>query len=65
MFPVKAAMTQRIVSEGLKEGVYFYSGGTGAVRDIICIGPAFTVEDHELDRIAETLKRAIDAAVAR
>ncbi len=65
MFPVKAAMTQRIVSEGLKEGVYFYSGGTGAVRDIICIGPAFTVEDHELDRIAETLKQAIDAAVTR
>ena len=63
MFPEKAAMTQRIVAEGVKQGVFFYSGGTGAVRDIICVGPAFTVEDHELDRIAETLKRAIDAAV--
>lgn len=64
MFPAEAAMTQRIVYEGLNEGIYFYSGGTGAVRDIICIGPAFTVTDTELDEIAEKLKRAIDRAVA-
>ena len=57
-------MTQRIVAEGLKESVYFYSGGTGAVRDIVCIGPAFTVSDSELDQIAEALKRAIDRAVS-
>ena len=64
MFPIEANMTARIVAAGVKEGVFFYSGGTGAVRDIICIGPSFTVEDSELDQIAETLKRAIDAAVA-
>ena len=28
------------------------------------MGPAFTVEDGELDRIAETLKVAVDKAVA-
>jgi hypothetical protein len=28
------------------------------------MGPAFTVEDAELDRIADTLKIAIDKAVA-
>ena len=64
MFPIEANMTARVVAAGVKEGVFFYSGGTGAVRDIICIGPSFTVEDSELDQIAETLKRAIDAAVA-
>lgn len=64
MFPVEAGMTQRVVAEGLKDGVFFYSGGTGTVRDIICVGPAFTVTDSELDQIADTLKRAIDRAVA-
>jgi adenosylmethionine-8-amino-7-oxononanoate aminotransferase len=63
-FPMEKAMTQRIVGAGMKAGVFYYSGGTGAVRDIVCIGPAFTVSDDELDRIADTLKRAIDAAVA-
>lgn len=63
-FPVEAAVTGRVVAAGLKEGVFFYGGGTGAVRDIVCLGPAFTVEDAELDRMAETLKIAIDKAVA-
>ncbi len=63
-FPVEAGMTGRVVAAGLKEGVFFYSGGTGAIRDIVCMGPAFTVEDGELDRIAETLKVAVDKAVA-
>ncbi|MDO8289747.1 MAG: aminotransferase class III-fold pyridoxal phosphate-dependent enzyme [Parvibaculum sp.] len=64
MYPIEKAMTQRIVAAGLKDGVFFYSGGTGAVRDIICIGPAFNVEDGELDHMVEVLKRAIDAGVA-
>lgn len=64
MFPVEAGITQRIVIGGLMEGVFFYGGGTGAVRDIICVGPAFTVTDSELDQIVDTLKRTIDSAVA-
>ena len=63
-FPLEAQMTGRIVGAGLKEGVFYYGGGTGAVRDIICVGPAFTVEDAELDRIADTLKIAIDKTIA-
>jgi len=64
MYPVEKMMTQRITAAGLKAGVFFYAGGTGAVRDIVCIGPAFTVEDQELDRMVEVLKRAVDAATA-
>jgi len=63
-FPLEAGVTGRVVAAALKEGVFFYGGGTGAVRDIICMGPAFTVEDAELDRIADTLKIAVDKAVA-
>lgn len=62
-FPLEAQVSGRVVAAGLREGVFFYGGGTGAVRDIICIGPAFTVEDSELDRIAETLKVAIDKTI--
>lgn len=64
MFPLERGMTQRVVAAGIRDGVFYYSGGTGAVRDIVCIGPAFTVSDDELDQIADTLKRAIDTAVA-
>ena len=63
-FPESAALAQRIVGAGLKRGVFFYAGGTGAVRDIVCLGPAFIVSDAELDRMAETLGAAIDEAVA-
>ncbi|MBX3490699.1 aminotransferase class III-fold pyridoxal phosphate-dependent enzyme [Parvibaculum sp.] len=63
-FPESAAVTQRVIGAGLKRGVFFYGGGTGAIRDIVCLGPAFVVSDAELDRMAETLKAAIDEAVA-
>jgi len=62
-FPESAGIANRIVGAGLKRGVFFYGGGTGAVRDIVCLGPAFIVSDAELDRIAETLEAAIDDAV--
>lgn len=45
-------------------GVFFYGGGAGAVRDIVCLGPAFIVSDAELDRMTETLKAAIDKVVS-
>ena len=63
MFPAESRMTQRIVGAGVEEGVFFYTGGTGAVRDILCIGPAFTVTDGELDQMVKALKTAIDVSV--
>ncbi len=53
-------VTARIVGAGLRRGVFYYPGGTGAVRDIICLGPAFIVSDAEIDEMVETLARAID-----
>ncbi|MDO8838542.1 MAG: aminotransferase class III-fold pyridoxal phosphate-dependent enzyme [Parvibaculum sp.] len=63
-FDERAAVTQRVIGAGLKRGVIFYAGGTGAIRDIVCLGPAFIVSDAELDRMVEALKAAIDEAVA-
>lgn len=63
-YPESAGVTQRVIGAGLKRGVIFYAGGTGTVRDIVCLGPAFIVSDAELDRMVEALKDAIDEAVA-
>jgi adenosylmethionine-8-amino-7-oxononanoate aminotransferase len=59
-YPEDAAVTNRIVAAALRRGVFFYGGGTGEVRDIVCMGPAFTVEDAHLDTIAGVLREAVD-----
>lgn len=59
-FPTEANVTGRIVGHALGEGVFFYPGGTGEVRDIICIGAPFIIGDREIDRIVTTLKAALD-----
>jgi len=53
------AITNRIVGRALRHGVFFYPGGTGAVRDIICLGPPFIVTEAEIDLMVEVLARSI------
>ena len=64
-FPPAARLSAKVVASGLTQGVFFYPGGTGTARDIIVLGPPFTIGDTELDIIAEVLPRAINEAVAR
>jgi adenosylmethionine-8-amino-7-oxononanoate aminotransferase len=61
-FPASAKLTGRVVAAGLGRGVFFYPGGTTNL-DAICLGPAFTIGDEEIDLIATALPAAIDAAV--
>ncbi|MEP0069994.1 aminotransferase class III-fold pyridoxal phosphate-dependent enzyme [Pyruvatibacter sp.] len=63
-FPTNAGITNGVVAHGLREGAFFYPGGTGEVRDVICLGPAFTVSDDELEMMADRLLSAINAATA-
>ena len=63
-FPQDAEVSRKIVGHGLSEGVFFYGGGTGTVRDIVCMGPAFTITESELDKVVDTLVNSIDAATA-
>ena len=63
-FPAAANISANTVAEGLNEGVFYYGGGTGEVRDIVCMGPAFIVTESEIDRIVEVLAASIDAAIA-
>lgn len=59
-FEQSERVTNRIVAQGLKNGVFFYPGGTGAVRDIVCLGPPFVSSEAEIDLMALVLARSID-----
>ena len=54
----------RIVGQGLNHGVFFYPGGTGVVRDIICLGPPLISTDAEIDQMADVLETSIDEVLA-
>ena len=62
-FPIEAKLAGRVVAAGLGRGVFFYPGGAGAARDVVCLGPPFTIGDAEIDLIADVLPAAIDDAV--
>lgn len=61
--PAEASVTNKIVAKGLDKGVFFYGGGTGDVRDVICMGPPFVVSEAELDQIVDTLAQCVDEVI--
>jgi adenosylmethionine-8-amino-7-oxononanoate aminotransferase len=63
-FPVATKFTNRVVAAGFGHGVFFYPGGAGTARDLVCLGPPFTIGDEEIDLIATALPRAIDTAAS-
>ena len=64
-FDSALGMTSAIVNEGLERGVFYYAGGTGVVRDVICLGPAFIVTTDQIDEMVSTLVASVDSAVAK
>jgi adenosylmethionine-8-amino-7-oxononanoate aminotransferase len=64
-FPQEAGLTRRVMSEGLARGAFFYGAGTGVARDMLILGPPFTVTEGELDLLVERLGDAVDAALAQ
>jgi adenosylmethionine-8-amino-7-oxononanoate aminotransferase len=62
-FPTADNITNRIVAKGLENGVFYYGGGTGEVRDIICMGPPFIVDESHIAMIAEVLLDSVNAVV--
>ncbi|MEQ8859432.1 MAG: aminotransferase class III-fold pyridoxal phosphate-dependent enzyme [Pseudomonadales bacterium] len=63
-FPEAALVSNRIVGHALGNGVFFYGGGTGEVRDIVCMGPPFTLEDEHIDTMVSALVQAVDEVTA-
>jgi adenosylmethionine-8-amino-7-oxononanoate aminotransferase len=64
-WPADVDFTARVVAAGLGEGVFFYPGGSGSAKDVVLMGPAFTIAEPELDLMVGALGRAIDSAAAR
>ena len=52
-------VTDRIVGHAMGEGVFFYPGGTGEYRDIICIGAPFIIGEEEIDLMCDALDKAL------
>ena len=63
-FPASARLSGRVLGEGFARGVSFYPGGNGEIRDVVVMGPPFTITEVDVDRIVTTLMAAVDAAVA-
>ena len=63
-FDVSANITNRLVGAALKRGVFFYGGGTGDVRDILCMGPPFTIGDAEIELMVRALSESLDDVLA-
>jgi adenosylmethionine-8-amino-7-oxononanoate aminotransferase len=64
-FPSETRLTARVLVAGLARGVFFYPGGAGASRDVICLGPPFVIDDDDVELLVESLAGALDDAVGR
>lgn len=62
-YPKESNITNRIANAALRRGVLFYRGGTGDVRDVICIGPPYTINETEINHCVEVLSAAINEIV--
>lgn len=58
-YPESERIAEKLVAHALDNGVFFYAGGTGVVRDILTIGAPYTMVDEDLDLIVDTLEGAL------
>ena len=63
-YPVDREITNKVVGAGLEAGVFYYGGGTGVVRDVVCMGPPFVISEPEIDKMVDTLSQALDRVLA-
>ena len=59
-FDISANITNRLIGAALKRGVFFYGGGTGDVRDIVCMGPPFIIGEAEIELMVRVLSESLD-----
>ena len=66
-FPRAARLTEAVVRATRDAGVLVYSGtgnANGVDGDTILLGPPFVITDPELERIADTVGTAVEAATS-
>ena len=64
-FPEEDRIADKVVGYAMGEGVFFYPGGTGEIRDIVCIGPPFIIGEPEIELMANALGTALDRVLAQ
>ena len=60
-YPESDNITGKVTAQAFKNGVYFYGGGTSQVRDVVMLGPSYTVNESEIDTMVNVLADAVDA----
>jgi hypothetical protein len=66
-FPRTARIAETVVRAAKERGVLVYMGtgnADGVDGDTILLGPPFVIDDDELQRVADVLAEAIEAATA-
>jgi len=58
-FARELGITNKLMAAAMKAGVFFYPGGTGEYRDILCIGAPYIIGDAEIDLMARALESAL------
>ena len=61
-FPQSVDMVSRVTAAGLEHGAFFYPGGNDPARDVVCLGPPFTITEAEIDFLVGVLTKSIDQA---
>ncbi len=59
-FPEEDNVTGRLVQHCLANGVFFYPGGTGVARDILCIGAPLIIGEAEIEKMVTALANALN-----
>lgn len=59
-FDEAARVTDRIIQSAMNAGVFFYPGGTGEYRDVVCIGAPFIIDEPEIALIEHALRIALN-----
>lgn len=63
-FPATARFAQKVSAAGLRNGVFFYTAGTGPVSDTILLGPPFIINGEDIDLLVGALEASISEAAA-
>lgn len=50
----------KVANRALEKGVSFYPGGNGIVKDVLVIGPPFTINEDQISELVRGLSEAVD-----
>ena len=60
-FDENARVTDHLTHAAMNAGVFFYPGGTGEYRDVMCIGAPFIINEPEIELMESALAAALAA----